>query len=131
MAPAVHPARGGIVCQVLQIMLLASLLDTQVVNVAAVCNRSHPLVGFQGALSSREHGVGGLITIVDDCTFVAQKFTYDGQVTFSLCYCPSPSFFHETWSAGLIGYLRVVCFAILQLDSHKIRNMPDAARSGT
>ncbi|GAQ87169.1 DOMON domain containing protein [Klebsormidium nitens] len=66
-------------CQVLQIMLLAVLLDTKVVKVAAVCNRSHPLVGFQGPLSSREHGVGGLITIIDDCTFVAQRFNYDGQ----------------------------------------------------
>lgn len=87
-------------------MLLAVLLDTKLASAAPVCNRSHPLVGFQGALSSREHGVGGLITIIDDCNFVAQRFTYDGKVSFSL---RSKTSWHRTCFADLEGFSCATC----------------------
>lgn len=80
MALPMHHARVLTLCQLAAIVLLTASFDTTTVQAAPVCNRSHPLVGFQGALSSKEHGVGGLITIVDDCNFVAQNFSYDGKV---------------------------------------------------
>ncbi|KAJ3122596.1 hypothetical protein HK098_002732 [Nowakowskiella sp. JEL0407] len=36
---------------------------------AAQCGKTHPYVGFSGRLTTNADGLGGLVTIIDDCTF--------------------------------------------------------------
>ncbi len=42
------------------------------------CSSSHSLVGTTANLSSIAHGVGGMLTIIDDCTLEFTNFSYDG-----------------------------------------------------
>lgn len=42
------------------------------------CSSSHSLVGTTANLSSIAHGVGGTLTIIDDCTLEFTNFSYDG-----------------------------------------------------
>mmetsp|Transcript_8361 Transcript_8361/g.26693 ORF Transcript_8361/g.26693 Transcript_8361/m.26693 type:complete len:703 (-) Transcript_8361:14-2122(-) len=55
--------------------LFLLLFSTQVL--CRVCG-SHPLVGLSAPLVSLSHNVQGTLTILDDCTFAIDTFTYDG-----------------------------------------------------
>ncbi|KAG2491154.1 hypothetical protein HYH03_010595 [Edaphochlamys debaryana] len=43
------------------------------------CSTRSSFVGYQISLRGREHGLSGIVTVVDTCTIRISKFTYDGQ----------------------------------------------------
>lgn len=48
-------------------------------GVAMGCGSSHPRVGQIATLTERQHGVGGEVVVVDDCTLEVRGFTFDGR----------------------------------------------------
>lgn len=42
------------------------------------CGSSHAFVGRQATFSSKQHNWGGVVTVLDDCSFRIEDFTYDG-----------------------------------------------------
>ena len=56
-----------------------NMADGSASNTAASgCGNTHPMVGARAALSTRQHGVRGTVTIVSDCSFRIDNFFYDG-----------------------------------------------------
>lgn len=53
--------------------------DDDVPEPGGDCSVTHPKVGQQAVLTELFHDVGGVATIVDDCTIVIEDFTFDGQ----------------------------------------------------
>jgi hypothetical protein len=45
---------------------------------ASQCDMTHPRVGATGELTTRNHGVTGTVTVLDDCTLLIEDFHYDG-----------------------------------------------------
>ena len=45
---------------------------------APACTSNHPFVGRQATFSSFQHQWAGTVTVLDDCSFKVEDFTYDG-----------------------------------------------------
>jgi hypothetical protein len=45
---------------------------------APACTKNHAFVGRQATFSSLQHNWGGVVTVLDDCSFTVEDWTYDG-----------------------------------------------------
>ncbi|MEO0604116.1 MAG: DM13 domain-containing protein [Myxococcota bacterium] len=46
---------------------------------ADACGKTHVKVGQTATLTNKAHGIGGTVTILDDCRAEIRDFTYDGR----------------------------------------------------
>eukprot|EP01128_Nolandella_sp_AFSM9_P000793 TRINITY_DN10914_c0_g1_i1.p1 TRINITY_DN10914_c0_g1~~TRINITY_DN10914_c0_g1_i1.p1 ORF type:complete len:655 (-),score=114.59 TRINITY_DN10914_c0_g1_i1:132-2027(-) len=66
-------------------------LESLEAPVDSSCDSTHDLVGKSATLSSLEHDVGGVVQVIDDCTFEVTQFTYDGTGPAAYWYAGNPS----------------------------------------
>lgn len=50
----------------------------QAAPASATCGKTHARVGATAKLKNKFHGIGGTVTVLDDCRAEIRDFTYDG-----------------------------------------------------